>query len=156
MERRHFELERGHLNIDADGLYLSPSGNWQEALAAPERTVRARSRRTVYGLFGLLLLLSRALLEVLNVRTEQANGLVLAFGLAGVGMLVAMHRFRHDLAPSYRIPFAKVRSLEATSGRLTVHFVNGDQREDKVVIEAPPAALELARAAFSASRSQLP
>ena len=152
MERRHFELERGYLNIDADGLYLSPSGNLQEARAMPERSRTNRTRRTAYGLFGLLLIGTRALLEVLHVDTARANGLVLALGLAGAGVLVLAHRFRHDLAPAFRIPFAKVRALEAEGDRLTVHFVNGDDREDRHTLVAPAEAIALARAAFDASR----
>ena len=36
---------------------------------------------------------------------------------------------------------------------LTVQFSNGDHLEDEVVIPAPPAAMELARSAFAASRT---
>lgn len=35
MLRRHFELERGYLNIDAHGLAFTRSGNWQHAREAP-------------------------------------------------------------------------------------------------------------------------
>ena len=152
MEPRHFELERGYLNIDSEGLYLSPSGNWQEARATPERSRRNRTRRTAFVLFGLLLIGSRALLEFIHMDGMHANSLALGLGIAGAGLLVLVHRFRHDLAPAFRIPFAKVRVLEAVGDRLTLHFVNADGREDRYTLVAPPEAIALARKAFEASR----
>ncbi|MBL8002516.1 MAG: hypothetical protein JNL05_11185 [Flavobacteriales bacterium] len=153
MERRHFELERGYLNIDADGLYLTRSGNWQEALSAPERTVRRKASRGLYLLFGAVLIGIRALFELSHLGPATANKVMFGLGLAGAGLLFTLQRFRHDLAPTYRIPFSKVRSLEGGEGRITVHLINGDHREEQVVIEAPPAAVDLARSAFAASRS---
>ncbi len=154
IERRHFGSGRGYLNIDEHGLYLSASGNWQEAHATPERSVKGRAKRSVYGLFGILLVLARGGLGFAHVDTARANGLVLALGFAGAGVLLAMHRFRHDLAPHLRIPFTKVRALACGKDRIDVHFVNGDDREDHLTIQAPPAAVELARQAFSASRGE--
>ena len=95
MERRYFLLEAGYLNIDDKGLYLSPSGNWQEALATPERTAIGRTKRSVYGLFGLVLIMTRGALEFAHVSTNRANGLVLSIGVAGAGVMLLLHRLRH-------------------------------------------------------------
>ncbi len=152
MERRHFQLDEGYLNIDDKGLYLAPSGNWQEALANPERTVKGRIKRSVYGLFGLVLIMTRGALEFAHVSTNMANGLVLSIGLAGAGVLLLLHRFRHDLAPAYRIPFAKVRSLDVNEGCITVHFVNGDHREDRVNLKVPDQALMMIQEGLERSR----
>lgn len=152
MERRHFELEAGYLNIDAHGLYRSASGNWDEVSKLPERSIRSRVRRMVISAFGIALLAVRILFELLHPGAWDTGRLVLGIAIAGVGTVVLVNAFRHDLAPSFRIPFAKVRYLAAEGDRITVHFMNGDDREDNVMIQAPPEAVEMARKAFMASR----
>lgn len=53
MERRHFELDRGYLNLDEHALYFTRSGNWQDALGTPELCRGFSPRRMVHALFGL-------------------------------------------------------------------------------------------------------
>jgi hypothetical protein len=90
--------------------------------------VKGRTKRSVYGLFGLVLIMTRGALEFAQVSTNRAHGLVLSIGVAGVGVMLLLHRLRHELAPAYRIPSAKVGSLDVNEGCITVHFVNGDHR----------------------------
>jgi len=48
MDRQHFKLAQGYLNIDAEALTFTRSGNWQEAENAKERSKVEKSGQ-VFG-----------------------------------------------------------------------------------------------------------
>lgn len=143
MERRYFELDRGYLNIDEHALYFTRSGNWQDALGTPELSNGFAPRRTLHALFGFLLIGARAFFELLHLPTRGPQGLLLTAGLAGLGVLVLFHTFRHDLAPSYRIPRSKLLAVTTTEQGTTLRFLDGAMKERNVTVKLPPAALEI-------------
>ena len=143
MERHHFELDRGYLNIDADALYFTRSGNWQEALATPEKSGGLSPRRTLSTLFGMGLIGARAFFELLHLPTDGPKGLLLTAGLAGLGVLVLYREVRHDLAPSYRIPRSKLLSAGTTERGTTLRFLDGTMKERTVTVKLPPGALDV-------------
>lgn len=143
MERRHFELDRGYLNLDEHALYFTRSGNWQDALGTPELCRGFSPRRTLHVLFGFLLIGARAFFELLHLPTRGPEGLLLTAGLAGLGVLVLYHTFRHDLAPSYRIPRRKLLSANTTEQGTTLQFLDGTMQERNVTVKLPSAALEI-------------
>jgi hypothetical protein len=143
MERRYFELDRGYLNINEHALYFTRSGNWQDALATPELRGRFSPRRTIHLLFGGLLTGARALFEVLHLPTHGPEGLLLTAGLAGLGVLVLLRGFRHDLAPIYHIPSSKLLAVSTTERDTTLRFLDGAMKERKMTVKLPPEALEI-------------
>lgn len=152
MERRYFELERGYLNIDENGLAFTRSGNWQHATEAPERSKLQRPRRQVSQVIGSLLILVGGILSGLFESQHAEVSIPLAVGLIGLGIYRFYRIFRHDMAPEFRIPFRNLRSVEAKEGRLTVFFVNGDLEEDRFSVTAPLAAISAVEMAFTDSR----
>jgi len=154
MERRHFELERGYLNIDADGLAFTRSGNWQHAREAPERSRQQRPRQDMGRILGYLLILSGGLFSGLMKVGHAAVSVPLTIGLIGLGAFKLYRALRHDLAPEFRIPFPLISELQVADGRLTVHFLNGDMEEDQHSVIAPPEATSMARNALAASRNR--
>ncbi len=68
---------------------------------------------------------------------------MLTAGLAGLGVLVLFHTFRHDLAPSYRIPRSKLLAVTSTERGTTLRFLDGAMKERNVTVKLPPAALEI-------------
>lgn len=143
MERRHFELDRGYLNIDKDALFFTRSGNWQEALATPELRGGFSPRRSLHILFGMGLIGARAFFELLHLPTDGPRGLLLTAGLAGLGVLVLYREVRHDLAPSYRIPRSKLLSAGTTERGTTLRFLDGTLKERTTTVKLPPAALDV-------------
>lgn len=154
MERRHFELERGYLNIDEHGLAFTRSGNWQHAREAPERSPRQRPRRDVHQLAGYALMLLGGLFSGLMKAGRSEVTIPLAIGLIGLGAFKLYRALRHDLAPEFRIPFSKIHELTDADGRLTVRFLDVDLAEDEHCVGAPPEARTMAVDAWNTSRSR--
>ncbi|MBL7980806.1 MAG: hypothetical protein JNL52_03255 [Flavobacteriales bacterium] len=146
MDRRHFELDRGYLNVDEDALYFTRSGNWQEALGTKEHSGRFSPRRAINSLFGILLVFSRAFFDVLHMPTRGPEGFLLSFGLAGLGLLVLYHALRHDLAPNFRIPWSKLISIEQTEKTAALRWLDGDGRERERTMRMPAEAFGIVHA----------
>lgn len=142
MERRHFELDRGYLNIDDEALYFTRSGNWQEAKGTKELTARSRPRKTLHQLFGVALIVIVGAFNLMRSDGHRAENLLLSLSTAGLGMLVLYRSLRHDLATAYRIPFSKLRGVETDERNVTILFVDGDWKERAMTVKLPPAALD--------------
>ncbi len=154
MERRYFKLERGYLNIDAEAMIFTRSGNWQEAASAKERMGWAnvgRSLRLVTG-FGLILI-GGVFLSVGELRHALHEGsIVLAVGLAGFGAYKMYQLLNDDLGHRFRIPFAKVTGMSIEKGLLTVCFLNGAFKEDTVHVKVRPEAALFAETTWRSTR----
>lgn len=66
-------------------------------------------------------------------------GALLFIVASALGVLRMIDRFKHDMARSFRIPFAKVRSLVQDAKGLQVDFVNADLREDAITLRTTEA-----------------
>jgi len=148
MERRHFELERGYLNIDGEALYFTRSGNWQEALGTKELSGSHTPRRTLHVIFGFLLIGARAFFDLLDLPSRGPEGLLLTAGLAGLGVLVLYHTLRHDLAPAYRIPWSKLSSAASEGQGTVLRWQDGDGKDRTRLVRLPTDAVEMIHAGF--------
>ncbi len=155
MERRYFQLPEGYVNIDDTALYFTRSGNWQDALAAPERSRQqgpAHAGRRVIGV--VLILLGGSFLLFGRMSRALDNGsMMVALALSAFGAYSLYRALRHDLGPVFRIPFARIIAVDATpEGPLTIRFLNGDGKEDRVALKLPAEALPLIMEGFARSR----
>lgn len=156
MERRHFQLPEGYLNIDDEALYFTRSGNWQEALSAPERSRTqgpAHAGRRVIGvvlivLGGMFLLFGRM------SRALDNGSMVVALAISAFGVYSLYRALRHDFSPVHRIPFSKILSVDGPSeGAFIIRFVNGEGKEDQVVLKLPVEAVPVVLEGFARSRA---
>ncbi len=155
MERRFFQLEEGYLNIDDEALYFTRSGNWQEALSAPERSRTqgpSHAGRRVIGV--VLIVLGGMFLLFGRMSRAMDNGsMVLSLAISAFGVYSLYRAFRHDFSPVHRIPFSKILSVDGPSERvLSIRFLNGDGKEDQVALKLPVEAEALVREGFARSR----
>jgi len=155
MERQHFKLEQGYLNIDAEALIFTRSGNWQEANDAKERTAKAVPRRMFRLVFGAALVVVGGLFLSLGEMRSTLNGasIVLAMGLGGLGLFKMYGLLRDDFGRSFRVPFAKVTRLSYVDDHLNIAFLNGAFKEDRLRVKATVDAGLFAEAAWQASRA---
>ncbi|MBL7940517.1 MAG: hypothetical protein JNL43_14245 [Flavobacteriales bacterium] len=126
MERRHFKLAQGYLNIDADALIFTRSGNWQEAEAAQERSTVQQASQLPRILTGVILVVVGGLFFGLGkLRSATGGGsIVLALGLAGLGIFKMYQLLNDDFGPVFRIPFAKVQQLKFSDDHLVIDFLD--------------------------------
>ena len=145
MERRFFELEQGYLNIDDNGLYFTRSGNWQNALAAPERTASQAPQRTFRTIIGWALMAFGVLFDVLHMSRSRPVNIALMLGFIGLGLYALYQNLRHDLVTDHQIPFRKVLGMEQDGERITLRYMDGDGKERMHHFRAPDEALTLIR-----------
>ncbi len=126
MERQHFKLAQGYLNIDAGALIFTRSGNWQEAEGAKERSPKQRALQLPRILVGTVLVIVGGLFFTLGKLSSATSGgsIVLAIGLIGLGIYKMYQLLNDDFGPVYRIPFAKVEHLKFVDDHLEIHFLD--------------------------------
>ena len=156
MDRQHFKLTQGYLNIDATALVFTRSGNWQEAEGAQERTAADKPGRALRLLTGTVLVLAGGVFLSLGKFRDAGGGgsIALALGLMGLGLFRMYGRLRDDFGPVFRVPFAKVTRLEYADDHLVIDFLNGAFKEDRVRIRATVDAGVFAETAWQASRTR--
>ena len=152
MERRFFELEKGFLNIDGHGLYFTRSGNWQNALAAPEKTASQGSQRTFRTFIGWALMAFGVLFDLLQMSRSRPVTIALMLGFIGLGLYALYQNLRHDLVSDLCIPFRKVLGMEQDGDRTLLHYVDGDGKERVHRFRAPAEALTLIRSQLAADK----
>lgn len=156
MQRRYFQLEAGYLNVDEQALYFTRSGNWQEALAARERSAKqgpAHAGRLVIGIVIILIGGLFLLFGHMSGASDAASTLV-ALALSAFGVFSLYRALRHDFGPVFRVPFSKVIAIEGpTDERLTVRFMNSDAKEDEVSFKAPLEAVPFVLEGLARSRA---
>ncbi len=126
MERQHFKLAQGYLNIDEHAVIFTRSGNWQEAEGAKERSPKQRAGQLPRILMGAALVIGGGLFFSLGkLRSATSGGsIVLALGLIGLGIYKMHQLLNDDFGPVFRIPFAKVEQLKFADDRLEIDFLD--------------------------------
>lgn len=153
MDRHFFELEQGYLNVDDRALYFTGSGNWQNALGAPEHSQLQAAKRTFRFFIGLALMAWGATFEIFQfLRSVPANFTLMA-GLLGLSLYTMYRSLRHDLVTDHHIPFHKVLGMEQDGDRTTLRFVDGDGKERSTTFIAPVEARDLLRERLVAQRT---
>lgn len=155
MDRQHFKLAQGYLNIDASALIFTRSGNWQEAEGAKERSPKQRAGNLPRIVMGCALVIGGGLFFSLGkLRSATSGGsIVLALGLIGFGIFKMYKLLNDDFGPVFRIPFAKVTRVKYMDDHLTVDFLNAAFKEDQVRVKATLDAGNFAEIAWQASRT---
>ncbi|MCB9183576.1 MAG: hypothetical protein H6591_06620 [Flavobacteriales bacterium] len=155
MERRYFKLNQGYLNIDAEALMFTRSGNWQEAANTEERTTKLTAGRTLRLTTGIgLILVGGLFLSLGELRhTLREGSFILAIGLGGFGMYKMYQLLNDDMGRSFRIPFAKLTALTCDEEHLDISFLNGAFKEERMRVKAPAEACRFAESAWKDSRN---
>ena len=149
-ERRYFKLPTGYMHVDGRGIAFTRSGNWEEAVAAKERVSRASVGRIVRVVVGIgLILVGLVFYAMKGLRASTGMAFVIAAAGAAFGVYKLLNSVKDDLAESFAIPFAKVRSLEPTGRGLRIKFVNGGWKEDEVNVQLPEAEATWVQAAWA-------
>lgn len=143
MERQHFQLEQGFLNVDEQGIYLSRSGNWQEAREAPEWSSKGTAAMVIRRTVGWSLILAGVTTEVLQLLASTSTSLLLMIGLTGLGLLSLYGTMRHDLARAFRVPFDKFIGMERDGEHTILRFLDRELKDRTRSIRTPQAAHDL-------------
>ena len=112
IERRHFKLKKGYLNVDAEAIAFTRSGNWIEAERTVERRGPVSARHTLRVIIGMVLVgIGTAFAALKGADGGGSAGFVLAAAAGVFGFYKLTTLLQDDFTRSFRIPFAKVRAL---------------------------------------------
>lgn len=132
-----FRHEFGYVNIDAENVYLTNSGNWSETKLLVEKnthTIKKSQKKTfrkkafLYGsilLFGMLLLLSFS-----NMHSGVLLPILLVFG----GYYLYQD-YKPELGLSFLIPLKKLITIEINNEEVVLHFTNADGEHDHIELK---------------------
>lgn len=136
--KEYFKYKFGYVNIDDENLYLTNSGNWQEARETEEKSsanlhVNAqrinRMKSFVFVVIGGITVY--LLREVESIKTSIGI-VVIAAGLA----YKTYQHFSSEFGNRYRIPLHKIQSITAKKTEVVrIGFFNANNTPDFEIIE---------------------
>lgn len=136
--KQYFKYSSGYVNIDAENLFLTNSGNWQETRELGEKskaTIAQNEGRInkmqgfVYAVFGGIGLFLWQMIEDKKV----SIGIIIA--LCALAYKVFEY-FKSDFGKRYKIPLAKIHSIDNyDKDGLKIYFLNAANEDDFEIIE---------------------
>lgn len=133
--KHYFKYFGGYVNIDEENLYLTNSGNWQEARGLEEKspsTVRANNNRIIRMkgfVYGIIIVLSAA---AFLFYTALSLGLLLGFGALAYKLF---DYFGTEFGKRYKIPLSKLKEAKMEGDTITLIFLNAQNEVDRESVE---------------------
>ncbi|WP_330443416.1 hypothetical protein [Flavobacterium sp. C4GT6] len=148
MEKQYFKYDTGYVNIDSENLYLTNSGNWQEARELKEKsqkTKRQNSSRIAGNNLFLFIVFGGLTLGAFYMLNKAGDFNILDFSTVGstvkrLGLLAAIgfviyKYFAPELGKRYRIPLSKIESVEYWERGVRINFRNEANEPDRENID---------------------
>jgi hypothetical protein len=135
--KEYFKYGSGYINIDDGYLYLTNSGNWQEARELKEKstaTIKNNNRR-ISNINGFLytLITIFAFLVYFMIDTKKISISLIAL-LACAGFYTVQY-FKSDLGYCYKIPLSKIDTIEKYGNGLKISFRNEANSPDFEILK---------------------
>ena len=129
MEKQYFKYGTGYVNIDSENLYLTNSGNWQEAYELKEKDsstkinnlTRIKNRNK--GFIPVILIAFSIFTDSIVMASVMITIAVLLFFILNI-------YYRRDLGIQYKIPFSKIESVEKYEKGIKISFRNEANEND--------------------------
>ena len=134
--KHFFKYASGYINVDEHNLYLTNSGNWQEALGLNEKssaTIKQNSRRLGWNnIFINGVLVASAVIVLFMIENQ-----ILSIGLV-VGMAIALYKvnttFGQESGKRYKIPLSKIVGVDKFEDGLKIEFLNESGAADYEIV----------------------
>jgi predicted small integral membrane protein len=137
-----YKYASGYININDENLYLTNSGNWQEANGLEEKNPKTKRQNTLRragnNLFIILVLCAFTALAYFGYSKNK-----FLFGLP-VAAYFVINYFKSEQGKRYKIPLAKIERIEKYDKGLKIIFINGNNESDfEIVDNVDPAGIEM-------------
>jgi len=124
-----FKYRFGYINIDDENLYLTSSGNWQEAYELKEKDsstkinnlTRIKNRNKGFTPFILI---------AFSIFTDSVIMASVMIAIAVLLFIILNVYYRRDLGIQYKIPFSKIESVEKYEKGIKISFRNEANEND--------------------------
>ena len=136
--KHYFKYCSGYVNIDAENLFLTNSGNWQETHELNEKNKQSKRQNSlriarmnlfIYITFGII-----AFIVYKSVSRDKPYFNAI-FGLPVIAYFVNKY-FSTEMGKRYKIPLSKIQSVDKydTDG-IKINFLNAANEPDFEIIE---------------------
>lgn len=149
--KEYFKYKKGFVNIDDENLYLTNSGNWQEARNLQEKsskTIRANKiKKNKFTLYFYILLG----IGVLSLFYQLSNGKSIRIPIVFCGLGFAVYRYMiRETGNAYKIPLQKIDSISLVDTNATIHFLDENSEETtELISEVDSKGISLLQQHFS-------
>lgn len=137
MEKHFFKYAYGYINIDAENLYMTNSGNFQEARETEEKSSanqaqnNHRVNRMKGFVYGFLAIIAFFIVDAVENKTFAIGGFV----AAGLLAYKLFDYFKPEFGSRYRIPLSKIERIERYNKGIKIFFLNANNESDFEIIE---------------------
>ncbi len=138
--KEYFKYKYGYINVDDENLYLTNSGNWQEARETEEKT-RANENRNNRRIVAIKIFVYVVLGAICIFVLKNLGKPSVGFGVIGLAIFLGYRVYKvfsKKFGSRYRIPLQKITKISAqgTVG-LRIDFLNANNEPDFEIIEEP-------------------
>lgn len=133
--KEYFKYNKGFVNLDDENIYLTNSGNWQEARNLQEKsskTIKAnkikKNKISLYFYF----LLGLGVLGFMY-QLSKGNSVRIPIVFVGLGFLAYRYMIR-ETGSSYKIPLTKIKSIDLNSSEARIHFLDENSEDTSELI----------------------
>ncbi|MFP9117259.1 hypothetical protein ACLI08_05685 [Flavobacterium sp. RNTU_13] len=136
--KEYFKYKYGYINVDDENLYLTNSGNWQEARETEEKS-RAIDKRNSVGIVGMKIFVYVVLGAICIFVLKNLGKPSIGFGVIGLAIFLGYRVYKvfsKKFGSRYRIPLQKITNVSdwGTVG-LRIDFLNANNEPDFEIIE---------------------
>lgn len=125
--KEYFKYSNGYINIDSDNLFMTNSGNWSETHDLVEKSSKSIRKNNMKGFKVYVFLFIVACLMVFLFLKSKSGSIPFGIILLGLGAFAYM---RSETGKRYKIPIAKITSIEIAENTAKFIFLNENNTED--------------------------
>lgn len=133
--KEYFKYASGYVNITADDLFLTNSGNWSETHNLKEKSAKTagknRQKRFGFDFFFFIVLL---LIGLAIFRFFKTGSLTFPIIMVALGFGVYRY-FKNEMGNSYKIPRHKITRIEISGDEARIVFFNEAGLADLEIIK---------------------
>jgi hypothetical protein len=130
--KEYFKYANGFVNINDENLFLTNSGNWSETHELLEKSPKSIKQNNFKGFKIYIFLFVVVCLVVLIVSKSKSGSIPFGIILLGLGAFAYLKR---ETGKRYKIPIAKIRSIEIIENSAKIIFLNENNAEDLEAIK---------------------
>ena len=144
--KQYFKHGNGYVNINAENLFITKSGNWKETEKLAEKSRRSRhvnSRRVKQIEIVTNVIYFIATVTIFATINKSTLSLPLMAALAGSYYFIS-NRFKFNTDRYYKIPLSKIESAEHYKDGIKLFFRNAVNETDfDILVKAEPKGFKI-------------
>lgn len=127
-----FKHEFGYVNVDAENLYLTNSGNWSDTKKLNEKTKNNKTKKRSSIIGFLILVFCLFLFMIYKSTAIDTIGVTLFIMALGYKLYLYL---KFEIGPQFKIPIAKISEVKIDDKSVEIYFLDGDGVYSSFVLE---------------------